>query len=248
MSHERLLLVDDDKELCSLLAEYLSAEGYQVDAAYNAQQALEKLQNQSGSKGYSLMVLDIMMPGTTGLELLQQIRPRFTLPVIMLTGRGDEIDRILGLEMGADDYLGKPCNPRELLARIRAVLRRMSPQAPVEGRLPEQALVIGSLSLNPGTRDARVNDQALELTSAEFNVLAYLMQHAGQVLSKEQLTRWVLHRELTAYDRAIDVHVSRVRQKLAPHFEQHSGAPMDMIKTVRGQGYIFVYTAEQVQS
>lgn len=243
MSNERLLLVDDDKELCSLLTEYLSAEGYRVDSAYNAQQALEKLQNQS----YSLMVLDIMMPGTTGLELLQQIRPRFTLPVIMLTGRGDEIDRILGLEMGADDYLGKPCNPRELLARIRAVLRRMSPQAPVEGRLPEQPLVIGALSLNPATRDARVADQLLELTSAEFNVLAYLMQHAGQVLSKEQLTRWVLHRDLTAYDRAIDVHVSRVRQKLAPYFEQAGGEPVEMIKTVRGQGYIFVYTADQVQ-
>ncbi|WP_086481571.1 response regulator transcription factor [Oceanospirillum sanctuarii] len=243
MSNERLLLVDDDKELCSLLTEYLSAEGYRVDSAYNAQQALEKLQSQS----YSLMVLDIMMPGTTGLELLQQIRPRITLPVIMLTGRGDEIDRILGLEMGADDYLGKPCNPRELLARIRAVLRRMSPQAPVEGRLPEQPLVIGALSLNPATRDARVADQLLELTSAEFNVLAYLMQHAGQVLSKEQLTRWVLHRDLTAYDRAIDVHVSRVRQKLAPYFEQAGGESVEMIKTVRGQGYIFVYTADQVQ-
>lgn len=252
MTNERLLLVDDDKELCSLLAEYLSAEGYRVDAAYSAHEALEKLQNpspssgQSNSNSYSLMVLDIMMPGTTGLELLQQIRPRFTLPVIMLTGRGDEIDRILGLEMGADDYLGKPCNPRELLARIRAVLRRMSPQAPVEGRLPEQPLIIGALSLNPATRDARVADQVLELTSAEFNVLAYLMQHAGQVLSKEQLTRWVLHRDLTPYDRAIDVHVSRVRQKLAPYFEK-AGEAVDMIKTVRGQGYIFVYTADQVQ-
>ncbi len=249
MSNEKLLLVDDDKELCSLLAEYLSAEGYRVDSAYNAQQALEKLQNQSpGSNGYSLMVLDIMMPGTSGLELLQQIRPRYTLPVIMLTGRGDEIDRILGLEMGADDYLGKPCNPRELLARIRAVLRRMSPQTPLEGRLPEQPLVISTLSLNPATRDARVGDQVLELTSAEFNVLAYLMQHAGQVLSKEQLTRWVLHRELTAYDRAIDVHVSRVRQKLAPHFEQPSGDAIEMIKTVRGQGYIFVFTDQAEQS
>lgn len=244
MSNERILLVDDDKELCSLLTEYFSAEGYQVDAAYNAQQAIDKLQNPSSgnSNTYSLMVLDIMMPGTTGLELLQQIRPRHTLPVIMLTGRGDEIDRILGLEMGADDYLGKPCNPRELLARIRAVLRRASPQATVEGRLPDQTVVIGALSLNPGTRDARVGDQVLELTSAEFNVLAYLMQHAGQVLSKEQLTRWVLHRELTAYDRAIDVHVSRVRQKLAAHFERADGEAIEMIKTVRGQGYIFVFT------
>ena len=244
---EKLLLVDDDTELCSLLTEYLTAEGYQVDAAYNAQQALEKLQNQSGSKSYSLMVLDIMMPGTTGLELLQQIRPQHTLPVIMLTGRGDEIDRILGLEMGADDYLGKPCNPRELLARIRAVLRRSSVQAQVEGQLPEEAVVIGPLSVNPSTRQALVADKPLELTSAEFNVLAYLMQHAGQVLSKEQLTRWVLHRELTAYDRAIDVHVSRVRQKLAPHFvaEGDTESP-ELIKTVRGQGYIFVFTDPQV--
>lgn len=241
MSNEKLLLVDDDKELCSLLAEYLSAEGYRVDSACNAHEALEALQSQN----YNLMVLDIMMPGISGLELLQQIRPRYSLPVIMLTGRGDEIDRILGLEMGADDYLGKPCNPRELLARIRAVLRRASVQAPVEGRLPEQPLIIGSLSLNPATRDARVADQVLELTSAEFNVLAYLMQHGGQVLSKEQLTRWVLHRELTAYDRAIDVHVSRVRQKLASHFEPASGEGIEMIKTVRGQGYIFVYTGRE---
>lgn len=241
MSNERLLLVDDDKELCSLLTEYLSAEGYRVDSAYNAQQALEKLQSQS----YGLMVLDIMMPGTTGLELLQQIRPRHALPVIMLTGRGDEIDRILGLEMGADDYLSKPCNPRELLARIRAVLRRMSPQAPVEGRLPDQAIVIGELVVNPSTREARAQGQLLDLTSAEFNVLAYLMQHAGQVLSKEQLTRWVLHRDLTAYDRAIDVHVSRVRQKLSPHFEQAGGDAPELIKTVRGQGYIFVFTDQQ---
>lgn len=238
MSDERLLLVDDDTELCELLSEYLSAEGYQVDSAFDAAQALTRLHQYS----YSLMVLDIMMPGTSGLELLQQIRPRFTLPVIMLTGRGDEIDRILGLEMGADDYLGKPCNPRELLARIRAVLRRVSAQPTAEGQLLQQPLQIGALSLNPSTREARFNQRLLELTSAEFNVLAYLMQHAGQVLSKEQLTRWVLHRELTAYDRAIDVHISRVRQKLAAYFE--SEAP-ELIKTVRGQGYIFVYRAGQ---
>lgn len=241
MTSERLLLVDDDPELCDLLSEYLAAEGYQVECAYNAQQALEKLQVQH----YSLMVLDIMMPGTTGLELLQQIRPQHTLPVIMLTGRGDEIDRILGLEMGADDYLGKPCNPRELLARIRAILRRVSSTPMLEGRLPDSAVTLGQLTLNPATREALARGEPLELTSAEFNVLAYLMQHAGQVLSKEQLTRWVLHRELTAYDRAIDVHISRVRQKLAHSFRL-SGA--DLIKTVRGQGYIFVYRADPAES
>jgi len=236
MPSERLLLVDDDRELCSLLNEYLSAEGYQVECAYNGQQALEKLQSQN----YSLIVLDIMMPGMSGLELLQQIRPRYTLPVIMLTGRGDEIDRILGLEMGADDYLGKPCNPRELLARIRAILRRLSHQAPLEGRLPDTAMTVAGLSLNSTTRDVTVNGEPLDLTSAEFNVLAYLMQHSGQVLGKDQLTRWVLHREISAYDRAIDVHVSRVRQKLAKSFAQTPRVPKELIKTVRGQGYIFV--------
>ena len=252
MSREPLLLVDDDRELCELLSEYLTAEGYQVACAYDADQALQHL----AAGSYQLMVLDIMMPGTSGLELLQQIRPKHTLPVIMLTGRGDEVDRILGLEMGADDYLGKPCNPRELLARIRAVLRRSSPAAAAEGELPQHSITVGQISVHPATRQARVADQPLELTSAEFNVLAYLMQYAGQVLSKEQLTRWVLHRELTAYDRAIDVHISRVRQKLSALLStallniERSGAGQngpELIKTVRGQGYIFVYTGNEAQ-
>ncbi|MDA0423674.1 response regulator transcription factor, partial [Stutzerimonas frequens] len=152
----------------------------------------------------------------------------------------------LGLEMGADDYLAKPCNPRELLARVRAVLRR-SPPLPGEaspedslsgadGVFPRHRLQQAGVRLDPGLREARIGMQLLELTSAEFNVLAYLMQHAGQVVSKAQLTRWVLHRELGAYDRALDVHVSRVRQKLA----QALGSERELIKTVRGQGYQFV--------
>jgi DNA-binding response OmpR family regulator len=231
MQAKQILLVDDDPELCELLSDYLGHEGFQVVAVHDAESALARLEQALPD----LMVLDIMMPGQSGLELLQQMRPRFRLPVIMLTGRGDEIDRILGLEMGADDYLPKPCNPRELLARIRAVLRR-SQTGEAAGGMPQQPLALHRISLDPGLREVRVKGELLELTSTEFNLLALLMQNAGQVLSKELLTERVLHRKLTAYDRAMDVHISRVRQKLAAALHEKR----DLIKTVRGQGYQFV--------
>lgn len=226
-----ILLVDDDTDLSELLAEYLSNEGYEVETADSAEAALVRLNAQ---EVFDLWVLDIMMPGMSGLELLQQVRPRMKTPVIMLTGRGDDIDRILGLEMGADDYLPKPANPRELLARIKAVLRRSQthPGKSSEG-FPQQQMHLGELSLDPQLREARVGTQLLSLTSAEFSVLAYLMQSAGHLVTKERLTEQVLHRKLTAYDRSIDVHVSRVRTKLS----QVSVALAESIKTVRGQGY-----------
>jgi two-component system OmpR family response regulator/two-component system response regulator CpxR len=183
------------------------------------------------------MVLDVMMPGQSGLELLQQLRPRVQLPVIMLTGRGEEIDRILGLEMGADDYLGKPCNPRELLARIRAI-RRRSEVAGQQVEFPQQVVELHGIRLDPGLREVRVCDAVVDLTSAEFNVLAYLLHNAGRIMTKAELTERVLHRSLTAYDRAIDVHVSRVRQKL-----QRAGVAQDLIKTLRGEGYLLVREA-----
>jgi two-component system OmpR family response regulator/two-component system response regulator CpxR len=226
----KLLLIDDDKELCQLMGDYLSTEGFQISFAHSAEQALDQL-NQSNE--YDLLVLDIMMPGQSGLELLQQIRPRVQTPVIMLTGRGEEIDRIIGLEMGADDYLGKPCNPRELVARIRAVLRRSthrSAEIKHPAKLSQHGIVLDS-----SRREVLVEGQPLELTSAEFNVLAELMAEAGEPVTKDQLTERVLHRKLTAYDRAIDVHVSRVRQKLS------SVLPgQELIKTLRGTGYLFV--------
>lgn len=222
----QLLLIDDDTDLCELLAEYLSNEGFQLAMAHDAEQAAALLQQQS----FDLMVLDIMMPGRSGLEFLQSIRPANTTPVIMLTGRGDEIDRILGLEMGADDYLAKPCNPRELLARVRAVLRRVVPTA--TSHVAESVLQLADLQLDAGRREAALAGNPLELTSAEFNVLQLLMKQAGQVVSKADLTEKVLHRKLTAYDRAIDVHVSRVRQKLARIDSQR-----EFIKTIRGEGY-----------
>jgi two-component system OmpR family response regulator/two-component system response regulator CpxR len=227
----RILMVDDDVDLCELMGDYLSHEGFLLEYAHNADEALEKL---SRADRYSLMLLDVMMPGKSGLELLQQIRPNVQLPVIMLTGRGEEIDRILGLEMGADDYLSKPCNPRELLARIRAVLRRAEPQ-PRATLFPDAVVNMGVICLDPGLREIRVSDELLELTGTEFNVLAYLMGNAGSVLKKEQLTELVLHRPLAAYDRAIDVHVSRVRQKLARYLPER-----ELIKTVRGVGYQFI--------
>ncbi|WP_255483146.1 response regulator transcription factor [Marinobacterium marinum] len=237
MQSKTLLLVDDDRELCAMLAEYLSHEGYRVESVHSGETALQALTRQRPD----LMVLDIMMPGMTGLELMQQLRPLSDVPVLMLTGRGEAIDRILGLEMGADDYLSKPCHPRELSARVKAILRRCETGSSavaeeMDGRFPSRLLVLEELTLDPGQREAVFAGQPLHLTSAEFNVLAYLMQYAGRVLSKAELTRWVLHRELGAYDRAIDVHVSRVRQKLAAV----AGEQCELIKTVRGQGYQFV--------
>lgn len=226
----KLLLVDDDQELCQLMGQYLKTEGFEISFAHSAEEALPLLRD---NNQYDLLIFDIMMPGQSGLELLQQIRPLITTPVIMLTGRGDDIDRIIGLEMGADDYLGKPCNPRELVARIRAVLRRSALQArPVT--TPEKVDLHG-ISLDTGRREVQINNNPMELTSAEFNVLAELMAAAGNIISKDDLTEKVLHRKLTAYDRAIDVHVSRVRQKLA------SALPgKELIKTVRGAGYMLV--------
>lgn len=226
---KRILLVDDDTELSELLAEYLANEGYEVETAASAERAIEYF---AAGRAYDICVFDIMMPGLSGLELLQQVRPRMQTPVIMLTGRGDDIDRILGLEMGADDYLPKPANPRELLARIKAVLRRTQSidQSP---SIQSQALIVGAISLDPQLRLAQVQGKEIHLTSAEFNVLQTLMHAAGQLVSKERLTEEVLHRKLTAYDRAIDVHVSRVRIKL----EQELPGLGEAIKTVRGQGY-----------
>ncbi|MBN3564409.1 response regulator transcription factor [Aliamphritea spongicola] len=224
----QILLIDDDPELCQLMGEYLSHEGFDISFAHSAEEALPCLQKST----YSLLILDIMMPGQSGLELLQQIRPAVQTPVIMLTGRGDDVDRILGLEMGADDYLAKPCNPRELVARIRAVLRRANPPERVD---EQHQLSMHGIMLDTACREVQLNGAELSLTSAEFNVLAQLMVNAGQVVSKDTLTEKVLHRKLTAYDRAIDVHVSRVRQKI-----QQQLPATAIIKTVRGEGYLFI--------
>jgi DNA-binding response OmpR family regulator len=224
-----ILLVDDDRQLCQLLAEYLAGEGFAVQAAHDGRQALDLLRTEHH---FDALVLDIMMPMVSGLEVLKEMRQFSNLPVIMLTGRGDDIDRILGLEMGADDYLGKPCNPRELSARLKAVLRRTknSVEPP-----PASAAIIrfAGLQLDPAALSASLEGESLQLTAAEFRVLQLLVEHAGHVLSKEFLTEQVLQRKLSRYDRSIDVHVSRIRQKLGQ--AQNAGGPH--IKAIRGMGY-----------
>lgn len=223
-----VLLVDDDTALTELIGEYLTETGLTVSSASSGEQAQEML----AESEYDIAVLDIMMPGMSGLELLPIIRARWSMPVIMLTGRGEDIDRILGLEMGADDYLSKPCNPRELLARIRAVLRRAQLVAPEEGGAEIQ---IGEVNLNKNSRTVTAAEEKLSLTTAEFDVLAVLMDSAGSAVSRDTLTQQVLHRELSPYDRSIDVHVSRVRNVL-----RQALPDQDMIVTIRGVGYQFV--------
>lgn len=235
-SQNSILLVDDDRQLCQLLAEYLSGEGFAVQAAHDGKQALELLRAQHP---FDALVLDIMMPLVSGLEVLKEIRQFSNLPVIMLTGRGDDIDRILGLEMGADDYLGKPCNPRELSARLKAVLRRTknTPESPAA---PAAIIKFAGLQLDPAALSASLEGDSLQLTAAEFRVLQLLVEHAGQVLSKEFLTEQVLQRKLSRYDRSIDVHVSRIRQKLAQ--AQRAAGPH--IKAIRGMGYQLLLEAD----
>ncbi|MFX4227070.1 MAG: response regulator [Porticoccaceae bacterium] len=225
-----ILLVDDDTGLTSLLTEYLSQQDFSVASAANAHAAIKHLE--SGSRA-DLVVLDIMMPGMSGLELLSVIRARWQIPVIMLTGRGEDIDRILGLEMGADDYLGKPCNPRELAARIRAVLRRAN--ADTVAPTIAADIEIGDIVLRRGSRSVTVSGERVAFTTAEFDVLAELMNDAGNVVSREHLTQAVLHRELSPYDRSIDVHVSRVRNALRQCLPDK-----ELIVTIRGVGYQFV--------
>lgn len=225
----KILLVDDDITLCRLLVEFLTRDGFAASAVHSGADALETVKHDGQ---YDAVVLDIMMPGISGLEVLQSLRSRFSIPIIMLTGRGDDIDRIIGLEMGADDYISKPCNPRELAARLRAVLRRT---AEPRDRMTNSVLESHGIRLDIGRREATLAGEPLNLTSAEFNTLALLMQSAGEVLSKELLTEKVLYRKLNAYDRSIDVHISRIRQKLSAHLPA-----TNMIKSIRGAGYQFI--------
>ena len=224
----KILLVDDDKALSDLLSEFLTRDGFETETIFSGESALTQLENHT----YDAIVLDIMMPGLSGLEVLQSIRARLEVPVIMLTGRGDDIDRIIGLEMGADDYLGKPCNPRELSARLRAVLRR-SAGTTIESK--STLLESNGIRLDIAKREAYCNDTLLNFTSAEFSTLALLMRSPGEVLTKDTLTEKVLHRKFSAYDRSIDVHISRIRHKLSEHLGEQN-----IIKSVRGVGYQYV--------
>lgn len=221
---DRVLLVDDDVQLCKLLAERLATEGLQMETVHDGPRGLER----ALSMEYALVVLDLMLPGMGGIDVLRRLRKVSPVPVLILTARGEDSDRILGLEMGADDYVPKPFNPRELIARIRAILRRTSRTEASAG-----PLIAGDIRVDPAVREAWLEDAPLNLTSAEFTLLEVFMREPGHILSRERLTEEVLGRKLGPFDRVIDVHVSNLRKKL--------GVPQggQQIKTVRGSGYLF---------
>ena len=227
MGENRILVVDDDAELCELLVDYLSREGFRVVTVQDPQEGVDRALGEE----FALVVLDVMLPGMSGFEVLRRLRETSRVPVLMLTARGEDVDRIVGLEMGADDYLAKPFNPRELVARIRAVRRRTSPGAggPRTPSRPDPVRV-GDVELDPGTREVRLDGEPLSLTSVEFSLLEALLRSAGTVASRDDLAEAALGRRLTAYDRSVDVHVSSLRRKLG------DGA---RIQTVRGAGYLY---------
>jgi len=221
----KILHIDDDIELGEMLCEYLRGEGFEAEHCANPLEGLARL----ADGNFQLVVLDVMMPQQNGLETLKQIRLRTNTPVLMLTARGDNIDRIVGLELGADDYVPKPCLPREIVARVRAILRRASDS----GKNPKDALNLGPLEVQPAKRKVLLHGKEVELTSAEFNLLEVLASHAGQVVSKATLSEQGLGRPLERFDRSIDVHLSSLRNKLGLNSEE---LPLTL-HTIRGQGY-----------
>ncbi|WP_438003238.1 response regulator transcription factor [Sorangium sp. So ce321] len=229
----QILVIDDDAELCELLAELLGQEGYAVESAREAISGLARAQE----KQFTLVVLDVMLPGLNGFEVLTRLRQSSRVPVLMLTARGEDVDRIVGLEMGADDYLPKPFNPRELVARVRALHRRAAhagAAAPsMRAAEAPQVLTVDDLEVAPAARRVRVRGEDIKLTTAEYDLLEVLVRQAGTVVSREDLARRVLGRRLAAYDRGIDMHVSNLRRKLGP-----GPGGGERIKTVRNAGYI----------
>ena len=231
MSH--ILVIDDDIELCELLADYLKPEGFRITSVHDGENGLRAAI--SGAGRYELIVLDVMLPGMNGFEVPRRLRSERDTPVLMLTARDEEKDRIAGLEMGADDYLPKPFNPRELIARARAILRRT--KEPSHERVspsPPEIVCVGDIEMDIGTRVVRREGERVELTSAEFACLEMLLREAGRVVTRERLAEGVLGRALTPYDRSVDVHVSSLRKKLG-----HRSGEIERIKTVRGFGYVY---------
>ncbi len=236
---DRVLVVDDDVELCSLVGEYLAPEGFSVESVAEGNKGLERALNGD----HLLVVLDVMLPGLNGFEVLRRIRAKSKIPVLLLTARGEDVDRIVGLEIGADDYLPKPFNPRELVARIRAILRRTRTVDKMSAPPPSEILHVGDVELDSGSRTVRLKGKPVDLTSVEFGLLQVLLREAGQVVPRERLTDIVLSRKFSPFDRSIDMHVSKIRKKLGDS-DNGSGH----IKTVRGVGYIFARPHEETGS
>ena len=220
-----ILIIDDDEELCELVGEYLSNEGFTIDAANDGEEGLKK----AASGDYDLAILDVMLPKMNGLDVLKALRKESSLPVLMLTARGDDTDRIRGLEIGADDYLPKPFNPRELLARLRAIMRRVPEPEP----LPEK-IAVDDLEISSTARSVKRGGEEVVLTSIEFDLLSSLVKDAGKVVKKEDLSENVLERGLSPFDRSLDMHLSNLRKKLGP---RDDGS--ERIKTIRSVGYIY---------
>ena len=223
-----ILLVDDDAELAALLGEFLRREGFTTEAVHEGNHGLAR----ALQPGVDLVVLDVMLPGIDGFEILHRLRQKSEVPVLMLTARGEDVDRIVGLELGADDYLAKPFNPLELAARIRAILRRYEPRSAA----PANRIETDGISLDPGTREVFARGMRVELTTFEFDILEMLMRSAGRVLSRDALMENFYNRKATPFDRSIDMHISHLRKKLA--------GGDDLIKTIRGVGYQFCRTPE----
>jgi len=224
---QQILVIDDDVELCELVAEYLEPDGYKVEAVHDGQSGLER----ALSGEHALAVLDYMLPGMNGFEVLRQIRARSRLPIVMLTARGDDVNRIIGLQLGADDYLPKPFNPLELVARINAVLRRAQGD---EQKPDREILVVGDIEMDHRTRAVRRGGELVELTVVEYALLEKLLGAPGRIVGREELVKEVLHRNLSPFDRSIDTHVSNLRKKLG-----HQVNGVERIKTVRSVGYIY---------
>lgn len=228
-----LLLADDDLELSLMLKEYLEGDGFQVETVSDGALALQRALDEN----FDLIILDVMMPGLNGLDVLREIRTEKVTPVLMLTARGEDVDSIVGLELGADDYLPKPCNPRVLEARIRAVLRRSESRPDEDENGASQPLRVGDLSLHSGTRSVLLAGAPVALTSTEFSILEILLHEAGHVVSKADLLERALAKPLGRFDRSLDMHVSNLRRKLGP-----LGDGSERIKTVRGVGYQYLQT------
>lgn len=223
----KVLLIDDDIELASMLSEYIHSQGFEVECAHDGEQGLALAQENR----HDLILLDVMLPKLDGFEVLKQLRATSLMPVIMLTAKGDDFDRIFGLELGADDYIPKPFNHRELIARIKAITRRIEH---INNSQPRQELEFANLNICMQSRSASAQGQTLNLTGTEFAILHLLLQEPGAVVSKEQISEQVLGRRLAPYDRSIDMHVSNLRKKIAEHIEN------ERIRTVRGAGYVLI--------
>ncbi len=225
----RILIIDDDEELCELVSEYLTVEGFEVESVNDGESGLRKALTDE----QDLVILDVMLPKKNGFDVLRELRQTSKIPVLMLTARGEDTERIVGLETGADDYLPKPFNPRELTARLRAILRRT--ETSIETKPHEDdKFQVGDVEVKISARSATKNGEDLGLTSVEFELLAMLLKNAGTIVKKEDLSEQVLERRLSPYDRSLDMHVSNLRKKLEAH-----GKEEERIKTIRSVGYIY---------